>query len=258
MPSNYAHHRFGGLALEIMEPEKRRFGGRFRQLYDVAQHGPDLVFYYNPFWNNDIGRLGSVFHRQTGREFFANACAAWKEAPSDAGRVYLYGLLGHYCLDACCHPRVWELHNAGAVRHPELETDFDRFLLRKDGLLPPHLQHTGSHIRLTRGDCVTAAQLFPNVKPGQILRSVRNMRVYSKLLAHKNRKALAAVLKLASENVRDHVMQTRANPRCEAYHPELLRCFDKALEKYPAMLAQLDAYLDRGDPLGADFEAKFG
>jgi uncharacterized protein (TIGR04255 family) len=52
-----------------------------------------------------------------------------------------------------------------------LETDFERFLLRKDGLLPPHVQHTGSHIRLTRGECVTAAQLFPNVKPGQVHRS---------------------------------------------------------------------------------------
>ena len=258
MPSNYAHYRFGCLALEAMEPQQRRSVGRFRQLYDVAQHGPDLFFYYNPFWGNDVSRLGKAFHGQTGQKFFTNACAAWKAAPSEAGRVYLYGLLAHYCLDSHCHPLVWELHNAGTVRHPELETDFERFLLRKDGLLPPHVQHTGSHIRLTRGECVTAAQFFPNVKPGQIHRSVGNMRLYSKLLAHKNRKALEAVLKLANENVRDHVMQTRANPRCEAFHPELQKCFDRALEKYPAMLAGLEAHLDRGEPLGEDFNPQFG
>lgn len=258
MPSNYAHYRFGCLALEAMEAKQSRFVGRFRQLYDVAQHGPDLFFYDNPFWGNEGTRLGKAFHGQTGQEFFTNACAAWKAAPSDAGRVFLYGLLGHYCLDSHCHPYIWQLHNSGAVRHAELETDFDRFLLRKDGRVPPHVQHTGGHIRLTRGECVTAAQFFPEVKPGRVHRCVGNMRLYSKLLAHKNRKALEAVLKLANENVRDHVMHTRANPRCEAIHPELLCCFDRALEKYPAMVAQLDAYLDRGEPLGADFEPKFG
>ena len=258
MPSNYAHYRFGSLALEAMEPKQRSFVGRFRQLYDVAQHGPDLFFYHNPFWNNDMTGLGSALHNQTGVEFFTNACAAWKADPSDAGRVFLYGLLGHYCLDSHCHPLVWALHNAGTVRHAELETDFERFLLRKDGFLPPHLQHTGSHIRLTRGECVTAAQLFPDVKPGQIRRCVGNMRLYSKLLAHKKRKVLEAVLKVASENVRDHVMHTRANPRCEAYHPELLASFDRALERYGAMLAQLDAHLDRGEPLGEDFTPQFG
>lgn len=258
MPSNYAHYRFGCLALEAVEPQLRRSVSRFRQLYDVAQHGPDLFFYDNPFWGSQGTRLGKAFHGQTGQEFFANACAVWKDAPSDAGRVYLYGLLGHYCLDSHCHPLVWELHNSGAVRHAELETDFDRFLLRKDGKVPPHVQHTGSHIRLTRGECVTAALFFPDVKPGQIHRCVGNMRFYSKLLAYKNRKVLEAVLKQADENIRDHVMHTRANPRCEAIHPELLRCFERALENYPAMVAQLDAYLDRGEPLGADFEPQFG
>ena len=53
-------------------------------------------------------------------------------------------------------------------------------------------------------------------------------------------------------------MQTRANPRCEAFHPELQKCFDRALEKYPAMLAGLEAHLDRGEPLGEDFNPQFG
>lgn len=152
MPSNYAHFRFGALALEAMEPRQRRCASLFRQLYDVGQHGPDLFFYDNPFWGKEGTRLGKAFHGQTGQEFFTNACAAWKAAPSDAGRAYLYGLLGHYCLDSVSHPRVWELHNSGAVRHAELETDFDRLLLRKDGRLPPHLQHICRHIRLTRGE----------------------------------------------------------------------------------------------------------
>lgn len=34
----------------------------------------------------------------------------------------------------------------------ELETEFDRFLLQKDGKLPPHLQDYYKSLRMTRGE----------------------------------------------------------------------------------------------------------
>lgn len=258
MPSNYAHYRFGALALETLSPELQRSIGRFRQLYDVGQHGPDIFFFHNPFWKTPVTQLGKTFHAQTGREFFTNACAELKQDPSEGARVYLYGLLAHYCLDSHCHPFVWEKHNAGQVRHAEFETDFERFLLRKDGKVPPHLQRTAGHVRLTRGECVTAARFFPTAKPGQISRSVKNMAVYSNLLTFKNRTLMEGVLKLANENVRDHVMKTKPNPRCEALHPELLELYDRALERYSGMVDQLDAHIAQGAPLGPDFDPIFG
>lgn len=258
MPSNYAHYRFGCLALKRLSPELQRSVGRFRQLYDVGQHGPDPFFFYNPFWKNPVHQLGKTFHAQTGREFFTNACLELKKDPSEGAKVYLYGLLGHYCLDSHCHPYVWEKHNAGQVRHAELETDFERFLLRKDGKLPPHLQRVTNHVRLTRGECVTAARFFPPATPAQISRSVKNLALYSRLLTHKNRKALEAVLKLTNENVRDHVMGTKPNPRCEALHPELMALYDRALENYSNMLTQLNDHITDGVPLGTDFDPIFG
>ena len=258
MPGNYAHYRFGLLTVEKLSPSFRRPVQRFRRFFDVGLHGPDIFFHHNPFWGNSVTRMGSHFHQQTGREFFTAACAAWKTAPSEAATAYLYGLLGHYCLDSLCHPYVNEKEAAGLVRHPELETDFDRHLLRLDGKVPAHLQSCSAHMKLTRGECVTAAQFFPMTTPAQVRTSVANMARYARLLAHKKRKLLEAVLKLTNQNVRDHVMMTRANPRCESMIPELMALYNQALEQYPVMLAQLDDHLQNGTPLGELFDKTFG
>ena len=103
MPANYAHYRFGKQLLSGMCPNDRRSIQRFRRLYDMGLHGPDIFFYYNPLIKTATGQLGGVFHAQSGQEFFARVCA---QAGSEAGRVYLLGLLGHYCLDSVCHPYV--------------------------------------------------------------------------------------------------------------------------------------------------------
>ena len=103
MPANYAHYRFGKQLLSGMCPNDRRSIQRFRRLYDMGLHGPDIFFYYNPLIKTATGQLGGVFHAQSGQEFFARVCA---QAGSEAGRVYLLGLLGHYCLDSLCHPYV--------------------------------------------------------------------------------------------------------------------------------------------------------
>lgn len=258
MPANYAHHRFGKLAVEALSPELKRPIQRFRRVYDVGLHGPDLLFYFNPFWSNPLRQLASDYHKKSGREFFTAACAALKAAPSEMGTVYLYGLLGHYCLDSVCHPYVKALHEEGKVRHAELETDFDRLLLRQDGLVPPHTQCVNGHMKLTRGECVTAAQFFPPVTPAQVNRSIRNMSLFTKLLSNKNRKLMEKVTGILNETVQDHVMCTKPNPRCEAYQPELCRLFGEALARHNAMLTQLIAHMETGAPLDEDFDPSFG
>ena len=143
MPANYAHYRFGKQLLSGMCPNDRRSIQRFRRLYDMGLHGPDIFFYYNPLIKTATGQLGGVFHAQSGQEFFARVCA---QAGSEAGRVYLLGLLGHYCLDSLCHPYVEKKDADGSARHVELESEFDRYLLEADGVAPaPHLRRQRPH-----------------------------------------------------------------------------------------------------------------
>ena len=121
MPATYAHYRFGKLLLPTLPGDVRQCIQRFRRMYDLGLQGPDFFFFYNPFVKTATGTLGSVFHHQTGQEFFPTAC---KAATSDAARAYLYGLLGHYCLDSICHPFVNRLVTIGEAQHILLESEF--------------------------------------------------------------------------------------------------------------------------------------
>ena len=107
MPANYAHYRFGIQALEQLSPDLKRPIQRFRRMYDVGLHGPDLFFYYNPLMQNSLAALARRTHALAGREFFTQACEILKKNPSEAGQAYLYGLLCHYCLDSALHPWCW-------------------------------------------------------------------------------------------------------------------------------------------------------
>jgi hypothetical protein len=138
-------------------------------MYDMGLQGPDFFFYYNPFAKTAIGDLGNVFHSQTGREFFTRACA---QADTEAATAYLYGLLGHYCLDSVCHPFVDRMVNIGEAKHIALEAELERFLLHKDGVRPAHTYDRSRHIGLTRGECMTVSAFYPGMDGAYVSRSL--------------------------------------------------------------------------------------
>jgi len=258
MPACYAHYRFGQKLLESLPPELRRYPRNFRQLFLVGLQGPDLFFYHNPVVKTRTVKLGSTLHRQTGKEFFNYACAA---VSSDAAKAYLLGLLGHYCLDSLCHPFVHQHTDQGSISHVELETEFDRFLLKSDGVAAPHTFDMSPNISLTWGECVTAAAFFPQLKPEEMRTSVKRMASFRRLLATpkaKKRRFLGKLMTIPGGQLRHHLMHERRNTNCSHLNGELLALFDQALERYPVLLEQIMAHMERSTPLGAEFDPEFG
>ena len=255
MPASYAHYRFGKQVLSALPPEGQQCVQRFRRLFDMGLQGPDFFFYYNPVMKTAVGDLGGKFHSQSGREFFTRCAAA---ADTEAGRAYLYGLLGHYCLDSACHPYVGKVVEAGQARHVALESEFDRYLLEKDGLVPPHTQDVSEHIRLTRGECVTVAGFFPPATAYTVRQGVGIMSLVCRALTMKNRKLLQAMFRLGGEYASQLVMFTRPNHRCAQLIEPLEQLYDRALGRYAGLAAQLLDCLENGTPLGSDFDADFG
>lgn len=261
MPSHYAHYRFGAAMLEKMPADTRKSAQRFRQLYDVGLHGPDLFFYYNPVIHTRVGALGGKFHAQSGQEFFTRVCQDLRREPTEAGRAYLYGVLCHYGLDSQCHPFVNQKAAEGPAGHVEIETEFDRFLLDMDGKRPPHTQDVSRHLRLTPGECDTASRFYPPATAGNIRAGVRNMAFCIHMLAAPNGWRRSIVEKGASmigSGAQQLVMPESANPRCAALDAPLMALYDQAANRYPVLLEQLIAHLDQGAPLGTDFAATFG
>lgn len=261
MPSTYAHYRMGVALLPTMPADVRRTIGRFRRLFDVGLHGPDIFFYQNPVLPTAVTALGSKFHEQTGREFFQRACRVARLEKSEAAQAYIYGALCHYALDSVCHPFVNEQAALGPALHPEIEAEFDRFLLDSDGKRPPESQDMSPHLHLTPGECATVAKFYPPATSRNVQDSLRNMAFYTKLFAAPEgprRTVLRKSINLLGAHVSSMLMTTGPNPRCADLNPRMLEQYDRAVAAFPEMLSQLQAHMTYNGLFGEEFTKIFG
>lgn len=255
MPATYAHYRFGKLLLPTLPAHVRQNIQRFRRMYDAGLQGPDFFFCYNFFMKTPTGALGSIFHHQTGQEFFPTACRA---ADTDAARAYLYGLLAHYCLDSTCHPFVNQLVQIGEAGHVPLESEFERFLLLLDREPSPHTFDAGRSLKLTRGECMSVAAFYPGTTGGKVAFSIRNMALFSRFLSQPKFRRLMPLLQKTFPALWDHRIPEEENPALAPYVRELYDLYNQALERYPAMLSQLTDHMQTGAELGDGFAPDFG
>ncbi len=255
MPANYAHYRFGKLALPTLPGSARQCIGRFRRMYDIGLHGPDILFYYNPIMDTPVGQLGHSYHTWSGQKFFEQAC---KQADSEAARAYLYGLLGHYCLDSLCHPCVNRLVDIGEVRHIALESQLERRLLAADGEPSPATFDMSGRLRLTRGECMTVAQFYPPATGANIHRSMKLMRFCVHFLASPRRAQREKLLIRFKPELCDILIPETENEEMSLYVDELVELYGQALERFPRMVEALIAHMETGKPLGEDFAPTFG
>lgn len=255
MPASYAHYRFGKLLLPELPADVRQCITRFRRMYDMGLHGPDIFFYHNPFLDTAAGKLAKQFHSQSGQVFFPGACAA---ADTEAGRAYLYGLLAHYCLDAACHPFITRAVQNGEAGHVALEAEFDRYLMALDGIAEPHRQDITRHMKLTRGECMTAARFYPPATGANVHQSVGFMAFALRFLAGGSRKKREALLKKLKPGLCDFFIPEEPVAAYARMDSELLARFNRAYGQYPQLLRQLEACRKTGEPLGEEFLPTFG
>lgn len=261
MPSTYAHYRFGAQVLPTLPGNIREIVERYRNVYDVGTHGPDLFFYYRPAFQTSVGKLGGKFHHQPGRSFFGGVCRRLRMQPSEQATAYLYGLLSHYSLDSICHPFVNRASSGGSFSHTALESEFDRFLLTKDKVEKPHLRNLGKHLHLSDGECDTLRLFYPPATKGQIRESLRSMAAVTKLLGSSNpllRGLTVHTLRATGESNAGLVMPEAPDARCAELDEPMLELYEQALGNYPEQAARLQEHLLHQEPLGELFEPEFG
>lgn len=260
MPTNYAHYRFGSNLLERFPPEIRRTVSRFRQLYDMGQHGPDLLYYFDPAFPNAVAKLGKKCHQQTGADFFKRVCRILRMSPSEGAMAYLYGVLGHYVLDSTCHPYVSRMVEEGIGRHNQLETALDHRLLTMDGK-KPHLYDQTAHIQLTPGECETVAMFYPNLRAAAVKQCVKRMKSCTQFLTMPEggkRNLLSKTMAKIRPGAADLIVPVEADPKLQECTDNLLRLYDMALERYLPLLEQIQEHMKRKTPFGTDFSLIFG
>ena len=261
MPATYAHYRFGAQMLNRMPGDVRRTAKRHRHLFDMGLHGPDLFFFYRPVCSTQISKLGSKFHRQTGREFFSRVCRNLRLDPSEEGKAYLYGILCHYALDSHCHPIVNEKSREGMLNHSRIEAEFERFLMVRDGIRPPAQMRLTKHMVLTEQECAAVSRFYPGTQPKHIRESVKEMAAICKLLELPEgivRSMVIRTIGAGSKTFRHMVVQPEPDPLCEELNLPLLEQYHEAGKVFPAMLLQLLANLTYNAPFGELYDPIFG
>lgn len=260
MPSNYAHYRFGVELIEKLSPDVRRTVGRFRQLFDMGLHGPDLFLYHDPLVKTASVKLSKKFHSQSGKIFFERVCRSLQLNPSEGAMAYLYGVLAHYTLDSMSHPYVRRMVEQGTDTHNQIETEFDRYLLELDGKTPAYLYDQSGHMQLTPGECETVASFYPGASAGTIRRSVKRMAACTRFLVMPKgprRTIVERSLKLTAPGAAGLVMQTRPDHSSKQRNEAMLRLYEMALDRYMVLLDQIHTHLRCKTPLGTDFSLTF-
>lgn len=258
MPSAYAHLRFAGEVIPAVPPKYRAIVKNLTRLYNAGSQGPDPLFYYNPLVANRVEKQGYACHAMTGSAFFEEALAKYRTLPSEGFAAYLFGVLTHYCLDSRCHPLINAATEEANLDHMELETEFDRFLLQKDGKLPPHLQSYYKDIHLTRGERATAAALYTDLSPAAFGWCIRNLANVHHVATSRNRRFAKRLLGLGGRKGRAFLMTVGPNPLYAHLDQPILDAYENALADFPAMAAQLADALCSNAPLGPEFTPTFG
>ncbi len=260
MPGNYAHYRFGKSLLQQLSPQQQRTIGRFRQLYEMGLHGPDLFYYADPLGIATDGKLGTRFHTQSGQVFFEHLCRNLRLHPTEGAMAYLYGLLAHYALDSICQPFIQR--NTNEKRTPtQIYTEFDRYLLVVDGKKPAYFYDASRHMALTVGESETVARFYSGVSAAQVRQFTKNMaKTTHSLVMPKDvsRKVRLAFLHLTAPKTAQRVVGLHPNRDCVGLNLSMLRLYELALRRYGVLLDQLMAHLRSNAPLGVDFAAPFG
>lgn len=144
MPSTYAHYRIGQEVRNILGESERKVVEEYPELFLIGLHGPDILFYFAPLFNNQVNQIGYKMHGRPGKEFFKNAAEVIKQhQENDAYLSYVYDFICHFILDETCHGYIDEKIAASGISHTEIEVEFDRMLMVKDGYDPIRHKLTG-------------------------------------------------------------------------------------------------------------------
>ena len=261
MPSGYTHYRFGTVVFSTLPADTRRSVQRFRRLYDVGLHGPDLFYYYNPISQKGAGLLGVKFHKQTGKSFFTRVCRSIRMERSEAASAALYGVLCHYVLDSVMHPFIVQAAKENYVTTLEFETEFDRYLLEMDGRLPADGAKLSGHLHLTDGECETLAKFYPPATGKTVKRALQATALYTRLSATPEgarRKLLETGIHVLVKELEGMVLTEKPNPRCSHLNGQLYELYQQAMDNFPAYLQQMHAHMTYGALLEEEFSAAFG
>lgn len=219
MPAIYAHERFGNLVLKELDEEKQRMIKKYRIPYGIGLQGPDYLFFYKALKKNRVNQTGYILHEKPAKAFLKHAVSVVRKYGFDSPEYsYALGFICHFALDSECHPFVdAEIQRTG-VGHIEIESEYEKYLLRMDGVEPLSFP-IGDLVPTDRKTVECIRKFYPDIAAKEAADALKDMkRIKSILVAPKavKRTVIDTVMKLSGqyEALQGHLLKPEDNPKC--------------------------------------------
>lgn len=266
MPANYAHYRFGCDVLKQLPERFHLSEKRNRQFFMIGLHGPDILFFYKPFFKNPIREHGHAIHHQIASSFFAKCLSIIKSFEDSKEResaiCYIYGVICHYALDKTCHPYIYNLTDEGNFPHSEIESEFDRFLLVEDGYEPVGKCLT-EHVTTSMSTARIIERFYPVTDTQKMLRTLKSFVFYSNMLnlpEGKRRNFVSFCLHFTGnfKYLSKMMISLTPNKQLNNSNLDLRKLYDEAIPIAVKLINELENNLNGSLPLDLEYDHTFG
>ena len=261
MPTTYAHWRFGDKCIRMLPDDLQNIILNNRAIFDYGVHGPDIFFYYNCLKHNEVNRYGSAMHDIPYKDTLAQIKENFKKTENkDMALSYLLGFTCHFTLDSYCHGFIEKVDETMPYSHGKIESQFDRYLLIKDGFNPV----TKSVTDMFHPDEKMAkviSGLFNKFDEDIIYKTLKDQKLYLNLLKDNSdikRFFLTTAMDIAKVPSFKDLLITRENvEELKPINIRLKKYFDMALKHYPVLADSLIGYLSDKNELNTYFKHNF-
>lgn len=255
MPTTYAHDLFGKRVYQRLDEETKRKIKEHQDLFQIGVHGPDILFYHEPFHKNPVSGLGSKMHQELAAEFFKEGKKRCQKEKDDALLVYLLGFICHFMLDSNCHPYINAYVESEKASHDTVETDFDRYLMEKTGKDPFSFK-PGNAIHPGEQAVKTIAKVIDGVSEKELMKALKGIRFFTGVTVGNAlyRKTLLAASKVIGlqDYAAGRVILAEPFENCRESTAYLAQVYEKAvpeavqiIEDYVQTLEDTDYISDR-------------
>ncbi|MDY4640273.1 MAG: zinc dependent phospholipase C family protein [Erysipelotrichaceae bacterium] len=261
MPTTYAHWRFGDKCIRMLPDDLQNIILNNRAIFDYGVHGPDIFFYYNCLKHNEVNRYGSAMHDIPYKDTLAQIKENFKKTENkDMALSYLLGFTCHFTLDSYCHGFIEKVDETMPYSHGKIESQFDRYLLIKDGFNPV----TKSVTDMFHPDKKMAkviSGLFNKFDEDIIYKTLKDQKLYLNLLKDNSdikRFFLTTAMDIAKVPSFKDLLITKENvEELKPVNIRLNKYFDMALKHYPVLADSLIGYLYDKNELNTYFKHNF-
>lgn len=261
MPSIYAHNKFGKKVLSRLDDSCKEAVKKYPNQFRIGLQGPDYLFFYLPYISNPANKLGHSMHDRPALEFFESAVNTIRKNKSDLGLLsYIFGFICHFALDSECHPYIEQAIRESGVGHIEIESEYDRHLMEKDGVNP--LKYPVWKLVPTDTETVgDVAEFYDGVSAKNIKSALVQMKLTKRVLmpGAAKEKISGMLFRMTTHYVdlQGHIIKQKVNKKCEISNQRLDELFYGAVDVAVALIENLITHIDGKGELSARFNRNF-